>query len=77
MTSEAQAVEYETCDPFISRLEDNLVGEFAELRGRGGPGDEHASLDGRIEWERRLAEGGVVRGHGADAPLDTPVRRGG
>jgi alkylation response protein AidB-like acyl-CoA dehydrogenase len=39
-------------------LADNLSGEFAALRGRGGPGDEHALLDERRAWERRLAEGG-------------------
>ena len=26
-------------------LEANLVGKFAQLRGRGGPGDEHALHD--------------------------------
>jgi alkylation response protein AidB-like acyl-CoA dehydrogenase len=39
-------------------LADNLVGEFAELRGRGGPGDEHALVDRRRAWERRLGEAG-------------------
>ena len=39
-------------------LADNLSGEFATLRGRGGPGDEHALLDERRAWEQRLAEGG-------------------
>jgi alkylation response protein AidB-like acyl-CoA dehydrogenase len=39
-------------------LADQLSGEFAALRGRGGPGDEHALLDERRAWERRLAEGG-------------------
>jgi alkylation response protein AidB-like acyl-CoA dehydrogenase len=39
-------------------LADNLSGEFAALRGRGGPGDEHALLDERRAWEQRLAEGG-------------------
>ena len=28
-------------------LENELSGEFAEVRGRGGPGDEHAMLDER------------------------------
>ena len=35
-------------------LEAALQGEFAALRGRGGPGDEHASLEGRQAWERVL-----------------------
>ncbi|MDH3211574.1 MAG: acyl-CoA dehydrogenase family protein [Myxococcales bacterium] len=39
-------------------LAENLSGEFAMLRGRGGPGDEHALLDERRAWERRLAQGG-------------------
>ena len=39
-------------------LADNLSGEFAALRGRGGPGDEHALQGERRAWERRLAEGG-------------------
>jgi len=39
-------------------LQDNLVGEFAELRGRGGPGDEHADVAGRKAWEQKLASGG-------------------
>jgi alkylation response protein AidB-like acyl-CoA dehydrogenase len=39
-------------------LADQLSGEFAALRGRGGPGDEHALLDERRAWEQRLAEGG-------------------
>ncbi len=39
-------------------LAENLTGEFAALRGRGGPGDEHALLDERRAWERRLGEAG-------------------
>jgi alkylation response protein AidB-like acyl-CoA dehydrogenase len=35
-------------------LDDALSGEFAELRGRGGPGDEHAFIDERRAWERKL-----------------------
>jgi alkylation response protein AidB-like acyl-CoA dehydrogenase len=35
-------------------LDEALRGEFAALRGRGGPGDEHASLAGRLAWERVL-----------------------
>ncbi len=33
----------------------NLVGEFAPLRGRGGPGDEHSFVAERQEWERHMA----------------------
>jgi alkylation response protein AidB-like acyl-CoA dehydrogenase len=39
-------------------LADNLAGEFAVVRGRGGPGDEHALLEERRAWERRLGEAG-------------------
>jgi alkylation response protein AidB-like acyl-CoA dehydrogenase len=39
-------------------LEARLVGEFASLRGRGGPGDEHFAIDVRRAWERTLAEAG-------------------
>ena len=41
-------------------LADNLVGEFAGLRGRGGPGDDHALIDERKAWERRLGEAGWI-----------------
>ena len=37
-----------------------LSGEFAPLRGRGGPGDEHAFVDERRAWERRLGEAGWI-----------------
>jgi alkylation response protein AidB-like acyl-CoA dehydrogenase len=39
-------------------LEGNLVGDFAQLRGRGGPGDEHFAIDLRKKWERHLAAAG-------------------
>jgi alkylation response protein AidB-like acyl-CoA dehydrogenase len=39
-------------------LTDNLTGEFADLRGRGGPGDEHEAFEGRLEWERALGAAG-------------------
>ena len=41
-------------------LGDNLSGEFAALRGRGGPGDEHACIDERKAWEARLGEAGWI-----------------
>lgn len=37
---------------------DNLAGEFACVKGRGGPGDEHAMFEERRAWEKRLAAGG-------------------
>ncbi|MCC6999829.1 MAG: acyl-CoA dehydrogenase family protein, partial [Deltaproteobacteria bacterium] len=39
-------------------LEANLVGKFAQLRGRGGPGDEHALHAERLEWEQHLGAQG-------------------
>jgi alkylation response protein AidB-like acyl-CoA dehydrogenase len=39
-------------------LAEQLEGEFRTVRGRGGPGDEHALFDERLAWERRLAEAG-------------------
>lgn len=38
-------------------LRDNLKGEFAKLKFRGGPGDEHSFPEERKAWERKLAEG--------------------
>src|SRR5690349_15964553 len=39
-------------------LSDHLVGEFAGLRGRGGPGSEHVAWSERRAWDRHLAEHG-------------------
>lgn len=39
-------------------LDDLLHGEFAVIRGRGGPGDEHSFFDERLAWERRLGADG-------------------
>jgi alkylation response protein AidB-like acyl-CoA dehydrogenase len=41
-------------------LEENLAGEFVALRGRGGPGDEHAHPELRRAWERHLARAGFT-----------------
>lgn len=38
-------------------LNKNLTGEFAKLKFRGGPGDEHSFPEERKHWERKLAEG--------------------
>ncbi|MER6616179.1 acyl-CoA dehydrogenase family protein [Streptomyces xantholiticus] len=39
-------------------LSANLTGEFAGLRGRGGPGREHEAFAGRLAWERHMAAAG-------------------
>ncbi|MGW3468422.1 acyl-CoA dehydrogenase family protein [Saccharopolyspora sp. NPDC000995] len=39
-------------------LADNLSGDFAELRGLGGPGREHEAFELRLVWERHLASAG-------------------
>ena len=39
-------------------LADNLVGDFAALRGLGGPGREHEAHEERLAWDRHLAAHG-------------------
>jgi alkylation response protein AidB-like acyl-CoA dehydrogenase len=39
-------------------LNANLAGEFAGLRGAGGPGREHERHDERLAWNRHLAAAG-------------------
>ncbi|WP_438484132.1 acyl-CoA dehydrogenase family protein [Streptomyces sp. S186] len=39
-------------------LRANLTGEFAALRGRGGPGREHEAFAERLAWERHMAAAG-------------------
>ncbi len=38
-------------------LNENLKGEFEQLKFRGGPGDEHMFPEERKAWEQKLAEG--------------------
>lgn len=63
--SSAQALDFETPDDTFRMqlrqwLNVNLVGEFASLRGRGGPGDEDIGFDIRVEWERVLGAAGLI-----------------
>ena len=44
----------------VAWLEENLSGEFAVVRGRGGTGDEGSMIEERKAWERRLGEGGWI-----------------
>nr|WP_225953853.1 acyl-CoA dehydrogenase family protein [Kibdelosporangium phytohabitans] len=49
---------------------ENLRGEFADLRGAGGPGREHEQYELRREWDRALAKAGW-------SCLGWPVEHGG
>jgi alkylation response protein AidB-like acyl-CoA dehydrogenase len=51
-------------------LAENLRGEFARLRGVGGPGREHEAFDERLAWDRHLAAAGLTC-------LGWPVEHGG
>jgi alkylation response protein AidB-like acyl-CoA dehydrogenase len=51
-------------------LATELAGPFAEVRGRGGPGDEDEFLEPRRAWERHMAQAGWTC-------LDWPVQHGG
>ena len=39
---------------------EHLVGEFAELRGAGGPGREHEGFETRLAWEQLLGAHGWI-----------------
>jgi len=41
-----------------SWLTEQLDGDFANVKGRGGPGDEHALFDERLAWEHHLGASG-------------------
>ena len=51
-------------------LAEHVVGEFAELRGRGGPGDEEVGVETRVAWEELLGAAGWIG-------LGWPVEHGG
>ena len=51
-------------------LAENLVGEYAALKGLGGPGREHEAFEARLAWNRRLAAAGLTC-------LGWPVEHGG
>ncbi|MDT5202084.1 MAG: hypothetical protein QOH34_3606 [Mycobacterium sp.] len=51
-------------------LAENLAGEFAALKGLGGPGREHESFEERRAWNQHLAEAGLTC-------LGWPVEHGG
>jgi alkylation response protein AidB-like acyl-CoA dehydrogenase len=39
-------------------LTEKLTGDFAAVRGRGGPGDEHSLFEERLAWEQELGRAG-------------------
>src|SRR5246500_5577436 len=41
-------------------LADNLVGEFAKLKGLGGPGRENQAFEQRRAWNQHLAAAGLT-----------------
>ncbi len=41
-------------------LDEQLTGRFADIRHRGGPGDEHMFIDERKVWERCLGDAGWI-----------------
>ena len=41
-------------------LADNLVGEYAALKGLGGPGREHEAFEERRTWNQHLAAAGLT-----------------
>jgi len=45
-------------DEVRSWLDEHLVGDFARLRGTGGPGREEEHFEERLAWNRHLAEHG-------------------
>ena len=51
-------------------LGDHLTGEWASLKGLGGPGKDHEAIEERLAWNRHLAE------HGWSCP-GWPVEHGG
>ncbi|MGA7135734.1 MAG: acyl-CoA dehydrogenase IpdE1 [Mycobacterium sp.] len=51
-------------------LAENLAGEFAALKGLGGPGREHEAFEERRAWNQHLAEAGLTC-------LGWPVEHGG
>jgi len=52
-------------------LEEHMVGEFANLRGKGGTGQEDIPVEVQIAWEKELATGGWL---GIDYPVEVGGR---
>jgi alkylation response protein AidB-like acyl-CoA dehydrogenase len=41
-------------------LAEHVIGEFASLKGRGGPGDEEIGFEIRVAWEQELGRAGWI-----------------
>jgi alkylation response protein AidB-like acyl-CoA dehydrogenase len=41
-------------------LADNLVGEFAAIKGLGGPGNDNVAFEERLAWNKHLAKAGYT-----------------
>ena len=63
-----------TVEEFRAEVRDwlaaNLVGEYAALKGLGGPGKEYQAFEERLDWNRHLAAAGLTC-------LGWPVEHGG
>ena len=63
-----------TVEEFRAEVRDwlaaNLVGDYAALKGLGGPGREHEAFEERLAWNRHLAAAGLTC-------LGWPVEHGG
>ena len=57
-TPAAEMTDDEFAAEFRDWLDANLVGEFAEIKGVGGPGSEHEFFPQRLAWERHMAAAG-------------------
>src|SRR4051812_4202647 len=44
-------------EELLTWLDEHLVGDFAALKGVGGPADDEAWFE-RVEWEKELGTGG-------------------
>ena len=51
-------------------LSEHVIGDYAALRGRGGPGDEEVGFEIRVAWEQELGRAGWIG-------LGWPVSHGG
>ncbi len=58
MDFQLSSAEQDFADEVRTWLEEHLTGDFADLRGRGGVGQEDIPIELQMAWERELASGG-------------------